>query len=60
MLIMGGTFPTSTACDVPEVYGFHNLDMGEDNPDLLQWDLFSPDKTIYKVPQEIISAVGGS
>jgi hypothetical protein len=59
MLVMGGTFPNSTACDVPSVFAFHNMDLGKDNVDGAQWALFSPNKTTYKVPSEIIAVVGG-
>jgi hypothetical protein len=60
MLIMGGTFPNSTACDVPSVYGFHNLDLAKNNPNNAQWALFANNKTGYEVPPEILAVVGGT
>jgi hypothetical protein len=59
MLVMGGTFPNSTSCDVPSVFAFHNMDLGKDNPEGAKWALFSPNKTKYNVPSEIIAVVGG-
>jgi len=60
MLVMGGTFPNSSSCDAPTVYGFHNMDLGKDNSDGAKWAKFVPNKTIYKVPSEIIVVVGGA
>ncbi|ERF76451.1 hypothetical protein EPUS_07331 [Endocarpon pusillum Z07020] len=60
MLIIGGTFPATDACDAPDVVGTHNLDLGKNNPDQAKWNLFNPNLTTYNVPSEIISVVGGS
>lgn len=60
MLIIGGTFPASDACDAPDVWGTHNLDLGKNNPERAKWNLFNPNLTTYSVPSEIISVVGGS
>ncbi|KAK1827120.1 hypothetical protein QBC39DRAFT_267664 [Podospora conica] len=61
MMIIGGTFPLSTDCDVPDQFGTHNLDMGMQNPDKAAWQLFRPTGlTSYAVPDPIISVVGGS
>ena len=60
MIIVGGTFPLSEKCDVPEQFGAHNLDMGLQNPDEAPWKTFVPNLTTYAVPTPIISAVGGS
>jgi hypothetical protein len=60
MIIIGGTFPLSTDCDAPTQWGAHNLDMGKQNEDHVPWKLYAPNKTSYVVPEEIISAVGGS
>ncbi|PYI08655.1 hypothetical protein BO78DRAFT_297857, partial [Aspergillus sclerotiicarbonarius CBS 121057] len=60
MIIMGGTFPNSTACDVPQNYGMHNVDLGEQNAEHKKWLRFRPNITTYEVPAEIISVVGGS
>ena len=59
MLVMGGTFPNSTQCDAPTVYGFHNLDLSENNSDDAKWFSFNYSKQGYQVPPEIISVVGG-
>lgn len=60
MIIMGGVFTNSTSCDVPNVYGIHNMDLGKQNPDDTPWYQFRSNLTTYKVPDEIISVVGGS
>lgn len=57
---MGGAFTNSTDCDVPGVYGIHNMDLGKQNPDNTPWYQFRPNITSYQVPPEIISVVGGS
>lgn len=59
MIIMGGTFPNSTDCDVPDNYGQHGLDLGQANPELAKWALFRPNVTKYQVPQEIVKTIGG-
>lgn len=59
MLIIGGTFPASDACDAPDVWGTHNLDLGKNNPDQVKWNLFNPNLTTYYVPSEIVDVVGG-
>ncbi|PWY89847.1 hypothetical protein BO70DRAFT_426286 [Aspergillus heteromorphus CBS 117.55] len=60
MIIMGGTFPNSTACDIPTNYGMHNLDLGQQNSQKAKWFIFRPNITTYQVPSAIISAIGGS
>ena len=60
MLIIGGTFPATDACDAPDVWGTHNLDLGKNNPKQAKWNLFNPNLTTYNVPSEIVSVVGGS
>ncbi|KAK0711230.1 hypothetical protein B0H67DRAFT_602045 [Lasiosphaeris hirsuta] len=60
LIIIGGTFPLSDQCDVPDQFGSHNLDMGQQNPDKASWKLFRSNLTSYAVPGIIISAVGGS
>jgi hypothetical protein len=59
MIVMGGTFPNSSSCDVPSVAGFHNLDLAKNNPDNAKWALFRNNKTGYNVPSEITAVVGG-
>jgi hypothetical protein len=60
MIVMGGTFPNSTQCDVAANFGFHNMDMGKQNPDNAKWASFNNTKKTYKVPSEILAVVGGS
>ncbi|KAB8201654.1 hypothetical protein BDV34DRAFT_202273 [Aspergillus parasiticus] len=60
MLVMGGTKPNDTDCDIPAIYGMHNVYLGKQNPQDAIWALFRPNLTSYEVPTEIISAVGGS
>jgi len=57
---MGGTFPNSTICDVPSVFGFHNMDMAKNNPNNAKWASFNYSKQGYEVPSEIVGVVGGS
>ncbi|KAF2099699.1 hypothetical protein NA57DRAFT_13748, partial [Rhizodiscina lignyota] len=59
MDIMGGTYPNSTACDLPAVQGQHNLDLGKNNPQNTQWHSFQPNVTSYQVPPEVIATIGG-
>jgi hypothetical protein len=60
MLILGGTFPNSTQCDSPVTYGFHNLDLTENNADNAKWIGFNDSKQGYQVPPEVIAEIGGS
>jgi len=61
MIIIGGSFPLSTDCDVPDQFGTHNLDMGVQNPDKALWQLFRPTNlTTYSVPDPILRVIGGS
>jgi hypothetical protein len=59
MLVIGGTFPNDEACDVPNLYGIHNLNLGSNGPGKSKWDVFSPNITTYQVPPEIIANIGG-
>jgi hypothetical protein len=59
MFIIGGTFPLTDACDSPEVWGTHSLDLGKQNPDNAMWYDYRPNITSYVVPEEIISEIGG-
>ena len=54
MIVMGGNFTNSTACDVPTIGGQHNLNLGT------KWHQFLPNLTSYSVPPDIISITGGS
>ena len=57
---MGGTFPNSTQCDTPSQFGFHSLDLGQQNPTKAKWYQYRDNITSYEVPQDIIAVVGGS
>lgn len=59
MLIIGGTFPLSSTCDVPAQLGTHNLDLGQQNPEKAWWQLFRPNLTTYAVPDAVVGVVGG-
>ncbi len=59
MLVIGGTFPQTDACDSPNVWGTHSLDLSKQNPDKAQWYDYRSNITSYVVPDEIISKVGG-
>ena len=59
MLIIGGSFPLSTDCDVPSQFGTHNLDLGQQNAKKEPWQLFNPNLTTYLVPDVVVKAVGG-
>ncbi|KAH6624849.1 hypothetical protein B0J18DRAFT_397906 [Chaetomium sp. MPI-SDFR-AT-0129] len=60
MVVIGGTFPTTNDCDAPSQYGFHNLDLGEQNREKALWQIFTPNLTDYTVPAPILAAIGGS
>ncbi|CAK7234886.1 hypothetical protein SEUCBS140593_009098 [Sporothrix eucalyptigena] len=60
MLIIGGTFPLSSDCDVPQQWGTHNADLTEAfDPNKALWQLYAPNETTYVVPDVIVSAIGG-
>ncbi|KAK4956141.1 hypothetical protein LTR66_013363 [Elasticomyces elasticus] len=59
MIIMGGTFPNSSQCDVPAVYGMHNLNLGKQDVEGGRWYRFLPNLTSYEVPSEITAVIGG-
>ncbi|KAK4456125.1 hypothetical protein QBC34DRAFT_287001, partial [Podospora aff. communis PSN243] len=60
MIIIGGTFPLTKDCDVPDQFGSHNLDMGLQNTDLSPWKLYRSNLTSYVVPASLLSAIGGN
>ena len=60
MIVQGGSFPTATICDVPAVFGLHNMDMAKNNKDSAKWALFDNKKKGYKVPSEVLAVVGGT
>ncbi|KAI5455986.1 hypothetical protein BGZ63DRAFT_367933 [Mariannaea sp. PMI_226] len=61
MLVIGGTFSNDTkySCDVPNIYGTHNMNLGEQDKDKAIWASYQPNLTTYVVPTDIITAVGG-
>lgn len=60
MLILGGTFPLADNCDVSNQFGLHNLDMGRQNQEKANWNLYTSNITTYVLPDLVIQAVGGS
>ncbi|KAF4976207.1 hypothetical protein FZEAL_7099 [Fusarium zealandicum] len=60
MLVHGGFFPLTNACDVADQWGLHPMDLGRQNNNKSPWELYVPDKTKYVVPTDVISVVGGS
>lgn len=58
MLVTGGTFPLSDACDSQTTWGMHVLDMGKVSGK--QWNTYNVNLTDYTVPPEVISVIGGS
>ena len=59
MIIIGGSFPNSTSCDVPLVYGQHNMKLGQNNPDVAFWNRFELNFPPYTIPSSILSVIGG-
>jgi hypothetical protein len=59
MLVIGGSFPLTSDCDVPAQFGTHNVDLGQQNPEKATWQLFKPNLTTYAVPDAVVSIVGG-
>ncbi|KAF1347039.1 hypothetical protein BDV97DRAFT_371569 [Delphinella strobiligena] len=62
MIIMGGTFPNSSniQCDAKQIYGQHNLNLGQQDPQDAEWFVFLPNVTSYQVPATINSVISGS
>lgn len=58
MLVIGGTFPVSDACDSPATWGTHNMDLGKVSGKT--WNDYQVNITSYVVPPEVIAVVGGS
>lgn len=61
MLAIGGTFPNTTDCDYPDVFGVHNIDLGAVIPDRWQdvWAGYQPDLEGYQVPYFVSDVIGG-
>lgn len=60
MIVMGGTFPHSFGCDVPNVAAQHNLNLGQNNPSNSLWNQFVLDFPPYIVPPAITELIGGT
>lgn len=61
LLIIGGFKPNRTnSCDVPEVYGQHNLDMGQTNEANSTWWELPYDGRPYRVPKLVVDVIGGT
>ena len=59
MIVMGGSYPNTTTCDVQNIQAQHNLDLGQQNSDGAMWHAFEPNITSYKIPTGVIAAIGG-
>ncbi|ROV88241.1 hypothetical protein VSDG_09031 [Cytospora chrysosperma] len=61
MIIIGGTFPLTDACDAAPQWGTHNLVLGQQpDPGASPWQLFTPGlPAAYAVPDAVVSVVGG-
>ncbi|KAF2723856.1 hypothetical protein K431DRAFT_292158 [Polychaeton citri CBS 116435] len=61
MMIIGGAFPNSsnTDCDVPDVFGQHNLNLGSDNVQDVPWYQYLPNLTEPVIPPDLIEVIGG-
>lgn len=61
MLVIGGTYSNDSTymCDADTVWGEHNMNLGEQNPQTAIWGLYQPSLTTYVVPTDILTAVGG-
>ncbi|KAK0704486.1 hypothetical protein B0H67DRAFT_350674 [Lasiosphaeris hirsuta] len=61
MLIVGGSYSNDTtfSCDADVVWGEHNMDLGEQNPEDAIWAKYKPSLTTYIVPTDILTAIGG-
>lgn len=60
MMVMGGNFTNSSACDVPNVGAQHNLNLGQLNYLDDKWFQYLPNLTNYSVPSAVLSVTGGS
>ena len=59
MIIMGGSFPNSTSCDEPLIYGQHNMNLGQNNPHTAFWNRFELNFPPYTIPSSIVNVIGG-
>ncbi|KAF2673414.1 hypothetical protein BT63DRAFT_368620, partial [Microthyrium microscopicum] len=61
MIVIGGQLPDAdpTSCDLPNIWGTRNLNLGKNGPGDSVWDLYYPNLTEYHVPSEVIAKIGG-
>jgi hypothetical protein len=59
MIVMGGNSTINTDCDVAEIQGQHNLNLGKDNWKNAKWFQYLPNVTEYFVPTEVLQVTGG-
>ncbi|KIW27898.1 uncharacterized protein PV07_07596 [Cladophialophora immunda] len=60
MIVMGGNFTNTTACDVPAIQGQHNLNLGQYDSTNAKWYPYLPNLTDYFVPPAILQVAGGT
>ncbi|KAF4500542.1 hypothetical protein FAGAP_3275 [Fusarium agapanthi] len=62
MLTIGGAFPKDETCDVEEVWGVHNIDLGNQIKTNFKkvWAGYEPSLFGYKVPSFVSSVIGGT
>ncbi|KAF5265139.1 hypothetical protein FOXYS1_4050 [Fusarium oxysporum] len=62
MLTIGGAFPQEETCDVDEVWGVHNIDLGNRIKSNFKkvWAGYEPSLFGYKVPGFVTSVIGGT
>lgn len=62
MLFIGGEIPNTslTECDVPKIGGQHGLLLGQEaEEEGVWWHAIQDNTTGYRVPDKIVSLVGG-
>jgi hypothetical protein len=59
-IVMGGIFPDSNSCDVPNVYGQHNLNLAQNNLFNALWIAFVLNFPPYTLPSAITQLIGGT
>ncbi|PSN61858.1 hypothetical protein BS50DRAFT_625213 [Corynespora cassiicola Philippines] len=60
MMVIGGYFPNTSVCDVPDVYGQHNVDLGMIEESGVLWEKFNHSNPPYRVPPRVVEVVGGT
>jgi LPXTG-motif cell wall-anchored protein len=64
MIVIGGQFPkdpTAKACDVPDIWGQHNIILSkvESDSETYYWGKYIPSRNKYSVPSDIRNVIGG-